>query len=173
MTFSQILNYFIALCLFRAGPADAPPSSRLLAQTLGGYIGVGWLVALIQLEMVQGLLSSLVDVALLIGMTGGLLAVRGYSGRLQQTMIALGGAGIILGALALPLLLSLHAAQQTNLPPPGLVPLLLLGLMLWSLAITAHIMRQALSASFTVGVLVAVIYALISIKVMNFLFPPI
>jgi hypothetical protein len=171
MPFSQILRYFIALCLLRAGPADAPPSSRLLAQTLGAYLGVGWLVALLHLELAQGLLSSLVDVALLIGMTGALLAARGYPGRLQQTLIALGGAGIILGTLALLLLLWLEAAQQAGLPPPGLVPLLLFGLMLWSLAITAHIMRQALSVSFTVGILVAVIYAFVSIKVMNFLFP--
>ncbi|KFI21999.1 hypothetical protein [Nitrosococcus oceani] len=166
-----MLRYFIALCLLRASPADAPPSSGLLTQTLLAYLGIGWLISMLHLEFANGLLSSLVDTVLLIGMTGGLLAVRGYKSRLQQTLIALMGAGIILGILAFPLLLWLNAAQQAELPP-GLVSLLLLVLMIWSLAVTAHIMRQALSVSFTVGILVAVIYALVSIRVMDFLFPP-
>ncbi|ADE15449.1 conserved hypothetical protein [Nitrosococcus halophilus Nc 4] len=166
-----MLRYFLSLCLLRSGPADAPPSSALLTQTLLAYLGIGWLISMLHLEFVDGLLSSTVDTVLLIGMTGGLLAVRGYTARLQQTLIALTGAGIILGILALPLLLWLDAAQQAGLPP-GVVSLLLFGLMIWSLAVTAHIMRQALSVSFTVGVLIAVIYALVSIQVMNFLFPP-
>ncbi|QBQ54637.1 hypothetical protein [Nitrosococcus wardiae] len=166
-----MLRYFVSLCLLRSGPADAPPSSVLLTQTLLAYLGIGWLISILHLEFADGLLSSAVDTALLIGMTGGLLAVRGYGARLQQTLIALTGAGIILGVLALPLLLWLDAAQQAGLPP-GVVSLLLFGLMIWSLAVTAHIMRQALSVSFTVGILIAVIYALVSIQVMNFLFPP-
>jgi hypothetical protein len=118
----------------------------------------------------EGLLSSLVDTALLMGMAGGLLAARGYMARLQQTLIALMGAGILLGVLALPLLLWLDTAAQQVGFSPGLAALLLSGFMIWNIAITAHIMRQALSVSFTVGVLVAVIYALVSIQVMNFLF---
>lgn len=170
MIFSQILRYFISLCLLRAGPAEAPPSSRLLTQTLLGYLAVGWLVASLRLEIAEGLLSSAVDTALLIGMAGGLLAVRGYLARLQQTLIALTGSAIILGMLAWPLLRWISTAQQVGLSP-GIGSLLLLGLMLWSLAITAHIMRHALSVSFTVGGLIAVLYAFASIRVMAFLFP--
>lgn len=166
-----MLRYFIGLCLLRTGPVDAPPSSGLFTQTLLAYLGIGWLISMLHLEFANGLLSSLVDTILLIGMTGGLLAVRGYKARLQQTLIALMGAGIILGILAFPLLLWLDTARQTGLSP-GLVSLLLLGLMIWSLAVTAHIMRQALSLSFTAGILVAVVYALVSIRVMDFLFPP-
>jgi hypothetical protein len=125
---------------------------------------------MLHLGLAEGLLSTLVDATLLIGITGGLLAIRGYMARLQQTLIALMGAGILLEILALPLLLWLNTvAQQTGLPP-RLASLLLLGLMIWSIAVTAHIMRQALSVSFTVGVLVSVMYALVSIQVMNFLF---
>jgi hypothetical protein len=165
-----MLRYFVSLCLLRSGPADAPPSSSLLVQTLLAYLSIGWLISMLHLELAEGLLSTLVDATLLIGMTGVLLAVRGYKARLQQTLIALMGAGILLGVLALPLLLWLKiVAQQAGLSP-RLASLLLIGLMMWSIAITAHIMRQALSVSFTVGVLVAVIYALVSIQVMNFLF---
>lgn len=172
MILFQMLRYFVSLCLLRTGPAEAPLSSRRLTQTLLAYLTVGWFVSLLHLEPAEGLLSSVVDAALLIGMTGGLLAVRGYLARLQQTLIALAGAGIILGALAWPLLLWVNAVQQAGLSP-GMESLLLLGLMIWSLVVTAHIMRHALSVSFTVGILVAVLYAFISIRVMTFLFPPI
>lgn len=166
-----MLRYFISLCLLRAGPADAPPSSALLIQTLLAYLGIGCVISMLHLEFADGLLSSLVDTSLLVGMTGGVLAVRGYTARLQQTLIALAGAGIVLGILALPLLLWLDGAQQAGVSP-GMVSLLLFALMVWSLAVTAHIMRQALSVSFPMGVLIAVIFALVSIRVMNFLFPP-
>ncbi len=172
MSLSPVLQYFFALCLLRTGPAKAPPSSRLLAQTLLGYLAAGWLVASLHLGVAESLLSSVIDAVLLIGMTGGLLAVRGYLTRLQQTLIALAGSGVILGILAWPLLLWLKMAQQAGVSP-GMGPLLLFGLMLWTLAVTAHIMRHALSVSFTVGVLIAVLYALVSIRVMTFLFPTI
>jgi hypothetical protein len=165
-----MLRYFVSLCLLRSGPADAPPSSSLLVQTLLAYLSIGWLISMLHLELAEGLLSTLVDAALLMGMTGGLLAVRGYKARLQQTLIALMGAGILLGILAFPLLLWLKIAAQQVGFSPTLASLLLIGLMIWSIAITANIMREALSVSFTVGVLVAVIYALVSIQVMNFLF---
>lgn len=165
-----MLKYFISLCLLQSGPADAPRSLNLSVQTLLAYLSIGWLISMLHLEFYEGLLSSLIDMVLLIAMTGGLLAVRGYTARLQQTLTALMGAGILLGILALPLLLWLDTtAQQTGLSP-RLASLLLIGLMMWSIAVTAHIMRQALSVTFTVGVLVAVIYALVSIQVMNFLF---
>lgn len=172
MIFLQLARYFASLCLFRAGPAQAPSSSRLLAQTLLAYLAVGWLISQLHLEPAQGFLSSLVDATLLIVMTGGLLAVRGYLARLPQTLIALAGAGIILGGLAWPVLQWINAVQQAGVPP-GMESLLLLGLMFWSLAVTAHIMRHALSVSFTVGALVAVLYAFVSMRVMTFLFPSI
>lgn len=172
MIFSQLLRYFVSLCLLRVGPAEAPSSSRLLVQTLLGYLAVGWMIASLHLGGAASILSSIMDAGLLAGMAGGLLAVRGYLARFQKTLIALAGSGILLGILAWPLLLWLSQARQAGMSPE-IGSLLLVGLMLWSLAVTAHIMRHALSVSFTVGALVSALYAFISIKVMSFLFPPI
>ena len=68
-----------------------------------------------------------------------LLQVRKLPERMPQTLSALAGTGIILGALAFGLLL--QADPEVNQPLLGLTYLLLVG---WSLAVDAHIYRHAL-----------------------------
>ncbi|WP_231910560.1 hypothetical protein [Candidatus Nitrosoglobus terrae] len=81
------------------------------------------------------------------------------------------GAGMLIEILAFSILFGLKIVAEQKGFLLGLGSLLLIGLMIWNTVITAHIMCEALSFSFTIGALVAVIYALISIQVMDFIFP--
>ncbi|BAW80006.1 hypothetical conserved protein [Candidatus Nitrosoglobus terrae] len=56
-----MLKFFIFLCLLHSGPAGAPPSSGLLAQTLLAYLSVEWLVSMLHMELAEGLLLTLID----------------------------------------------------------------------------------------------------------------
>ena len=44
--------------------------------------------------------------------------------------------------------------------------------MFWSIAVIAHILRHALSSSYAVGVLLALLYAIVSWNLGTLLFPP-
>ena len=96
-----------------------------------------------------------------------LLWIRELGARFVQTFTALMGTGAIMGVLALPLLfIQLQMGEQ-----PALIPsLLILGLMIWNLAIVGHILRHAMGAPFFVGVLLAVVFMYVSVSVMRSLF---
>ena len=47
----------------------------------------------------------------------------------------------------------------------------LLGLVIWSLVVTGHVLRRALSAPLIVGVLIAIVFYWVAISVQDALFP--
>ncbi|CAH9017187.1 hypothetical protein [Candidatus Nitrosacidococcus sp. I8] len=153
------------------GPSDAPASRRVLYQVLGIYVGVGWLISLLHLSPMQGVLSVLIDIVFVIGVTWGLLTVRGYQYRLLQTLIALVGSGVIIKILVFPLLIYLKKSTQQAGFSPDFVLSLLAGHMVWSAMIKAYIFRDALSVSLTMGILITIVYISISVKLMGFIFP--
>ena len=53
----------------------------------------------------------------------------------------------------------------------ALPSLLIVVLMVWSIAVIAHILRHALSSSYAVGILLALLYAIVSWNLGALLFP--
>jgi hypothetical protein len=156
-----LLDLFLDICLLRKGPQQVPVSPVLLRLTLVTYGISGLLVPLLDTDLPTSLLLVLVDIALLTGLTYGVLRLRGYGERLPQTLTALLGTGTLLQLLALPVLIWLDQEVAGN-GMPELPWLLWFGLFAWSIAIMAHILHHALSVSYGLGALYSVGYVLIS-----------
>ena len=72
--------------------------------------------------------------------------------------------------MAYPVSIWLHEAHQANEPAPAL-GVLLLAVLGWSLAVSAHIFRHALSAPYYIGLLIAVAFYWIAVRLLSGLFP--
>ena len=151
-------------------PQDLPPSGTLLAVVLVAHTLVGVAVAAVSLGFRQALAAGIVDTALMCGLTTGLLVLRTLRERTVQTLTALAGAGTVIGVLAYPASLWLHDAHEAN-ESSAAAGLLLLAVLGWSLAVSAHVLRHALSAPYYIGLLIAVAFYWISVRVLSGLFP--
>jgi hypothetical protein len=155
-----LFNLFLDICLFRKGPQDIPPSAVLMKLCLLGYGASGFLVLLLGTPAPVALLQILLDLVLLAGLLHLVLLLNRHPGRFEQTLTALTGTGTLLGLLALPLM---HwIVRQGTEGDTTLPSLLMLGLMVWSVAIIAHILRHALDTSVWAGALYALGYTVLS-----------
>ena len=161
---------FVYICLLRLRPQDLPSSSILLALALFAHVLMGIIVSSVNLRFAQALAAGVVDTTLLCGLTIALLMLHGLRERAIQTLTALAGAGSVIGFLAWPVSLWLHDAHAADQPSPALAGLLL-AMLGWSLAVSGHILRHALSAPYYLGLLVSVVFYWISVQILNRLFP--
>ena len=161
---------FVYLCLLRVKPQDLPSSSILLALALFAHTLMGVVVSAVNLRFSQALAAGVVDTALLCGLTLVLLILHRLRERTVQTLTALAGAGSVIGFLAWPVNLWLHNVHVAHEPSPAPVALLL-AMLGWSLAVSGHILRHALSAPYYLGLLVSVAFYWISLQILNRLFP--
>ena len=161
---------FVRICLLRMKPQDLPSSTTLLGLVLLTHTVVGVTIAGVNLRFGQALAAGVIDTALLAGLTTGLLMSCNLRARAVQTMSALAGAGTIIGFLAFPVSIWLHDAHQARVQSP-ILSLLLLAMLGWSLLVSSHVFRHALSAPFYVGVLVSIAFYWISVKILGGLFP--
>ena len=165
-----LIHPFVRICLLRMKPQDLPSSGTLLVLVLVAHTFVGVAVAAVNLRLGQAVAAGVIDTALMCGLTTGLLMLRTLRERTVQTLTALAGAGAVIGAVAYPVSLWLHDAHQANEPSPAL-GVLLFGVLGWSLAVSAHILRHAVSAPFYIGLLISVAFYWISVRILSGLFP--
>ena len=165
-----LIHPFVRICLLRMGPQDLPSSMTLLVLVLFAHTVVGVAVATVNLRFNLALAAGVVDTALLCGLTTALLMLYTLRERIVQTLTALAGAGTVIGFLAYPVNLWLHDAHQASRESPALA-LLLFVVVGWSFAVSAHVLRHALSAPFYLGLLVSVAFYWISVNVLGSLFP--
>lgn len=150
MTGRFILSLLDMLRL-RSGPQDMPGGWFIAAGLSLAYLGQGMVTDQIMGDA-DGLPRSLVAIGVQFGIVFLLLNLRGYPLRVPQTFSALAGTGFIFGLLALLILTRVDPGKSQ--PDLALLYLILFG---WSLAVDAHIYRQALSVKFGIGVLMAVL----------------
>ncbi len=154
-----LLTVFWDIALWRRGPRDLPPSRGLLAVTAFLYLVTSALQSLLIDGPTLAVARGVADLGFTAGVFWLCLAIgrRGY--RLRQTLIAVFGTGTL---LALPMIAVFMAADAAGPDGPvaGAIKLLLLPLLVWSLAVLAHIVRRALEAPLVTGVAVATTYYL-------------
>lgn len=160
LALSKLLKIFIDICMLRAKPEDVPSSANLLGAALVAYALVSLALASASLPLHNALLYALADTLILSLITHTLLLLRRLPARLVQTLTALAGTGTLFGLAALPF------THLSELSP------VLFSLLIWSVAVTAHILRHALSVSFMMGVLASFGYLFVALMVMGALFPP-
>jgi hypothetical protein len=162
-----LLKLFLDICLFRKGPQDAPASPALLKLALSAYFLVGLLLAILEAHWLEGILQVLLEAAMLLGFAWASLMAAGKTSRWLQTAIAMLGTDALVSSFAIPLDAVLLASPQA-----GLLHLLLLLLMLWHIAVVAHILRHALSQALAVGLGLSIAYVFFSVQVLILLFGP-
>ena len=148
----RFISFLFDVCLFRAGPEDAPPGTTwtLLAALL--YLGVGlWSFSAID-RAIPPLLPTLQSMAVL---SAGVAIVLGASQqlpRLPQSLTTLFGTSALINVLATAVTELGVTGEQISAP----AALTILVLFFWGLGIDGHIFRRALDSGFGTGLVVAV-----------------
>ncbi len=165
-----LVHPFVQLALLRNRPQDLPWSPLLLALVLAAHALLGVVLFSFRLPLAQALGAGLAGSALLAVMTVSLLAVNRLMPRAVQTLTALAGADVVVGIAALPVTAWLHGDLEGGAASglPGLLYLVLLG---WNLAVAGHVLRHALDAPLALGVVIALVFYVLSVSVLNGMFP--
>lgn len=162
----KILNLFVDICFFRRGPQDLPASQTILLASVAAYAASGLLVLPTEMPFSIRFLHTGTDVLLLFGLTWLLLTLRGMLARLPQTIGALAGTGTLLQLVAWPLVTWLTRGPP-NGEQVGWPMLLFVALFGWSIAVTAHIIRQAIEVNRAQSLLIVMVYLVASIFLTN------
>ncbi len=165
-----IVHPFVQLALLRIRPQDLPHSTLLMGLALGAHLLLGVMLFAFRLPPLQALMAAATGTVLLCAMTVSLLYLNRLQARILQTLTALAGADVVVGMAALPVTAWLHGSLDDGAASgmPGLLFLLLLG---WNLAVAGHVLRHALSAPLPLGIVIALVFYVLSVTVMQALFP--
>ena len=170
---NQYWRPFLQICLFRGGPQDVPASHGLMGIALLIYMLLGVVLSSLEFSWIASIGRIALDTLLMALVVWSLLAWRNHRGRFVQTFSALLGTGAILSLIAWPIMLWLFAAGEQDGQAGAAVPAMLwLVIVFWSLGITGHIFRHALNISFPLGTLIAVLYVIMAIYLLNAIFVP-
>ena len=158
------------IALWRRGPRDLPPSRGLLAVTALLYTASSAVQSLLIDGPALALARGLADLGFTAAAFWLCLAIGRRGHRLPQTLIAVFGTGTLL-ALPMIAIFLLAEALGPDGPVAGAVKLLLLPLLVWGIAVLAHIVRQALEAPLVTGVAVSTTYYLVGYLFIERLLP--
>lgn len=159
-----IVLRFLEICFFKAGPADIPASTWLLKFSLLGYFMISVVVNSFENGFFISISGAIVEVLVLLIVMNVLLQLTRYSHRFQQAVTAMAGTSCCIGIIALPVMLLFHfLAGGVDVRITVLSVWLMILLMLWNLAVTTHIFKQAMSLSTAAAVTTTVIYTVIMI----------
>ncbi|MGE5624596.1 MAG: hypothetical protein ACM3ZT_03510 [Bacillota bacterium] len=165
-----VLLSFLDVFLLRAGPQAFPRSRVLLTVCLLAYlltdVVVDWLQGYSAVPMVLGSVFDCGYWLLAFTLTLGAWSVLP---RLEQTLSAWFGAGLLFNIIDLPL-----AGIARLFPNPDVqawlnLPVFLL--ILWSMAVMAHLLHDALRSHYALAVVVAAVTGTINILLSLYLFP--
>lgn len=165
-----LVRPFVEICVLRRGPQDLPVSTLLLGIMLVAHTVSSILLSAVTLNVWKALMAGITDTLLVALLTGSLLYVYRLQARIVQTLTAMTGTGAIITLVAIPLFTWLQSGQQAGQGSP-LAALLVLGIIAWSLGVSGHILRHALSIPYFLGILIAFAFFWISHTVFNALFP--
>ncbi len=165
-----LFTSFVEICLFRRGPQDLPASGFFLGIIFAISILISFLLNLINLPIQHTALAVMINVLIVVSITWLILKLYNKPMRFVQTLTAQMGAGIIISVVATPVIVMLAYAEDHNINMTAPV-MLWFGLFIWELAVTAHILRHALSTTFIQGFLMSILYPLIYFQLTDFLIP--
>ena len=162
----KLTEAFWKICLLQLRPQDLPASGFLVGFSVGLYVLINTIGAALTLGPMTAIVATAFHTALLLGLTYLILWARELTPRYNQTVSALAGSNVVLTFIALPMLIWQQQSQDPALAPA----FIMLGLMIWNLAIVGHILRHALNVHFLIGTVLAVLYMYISVSIGQMLF---
>lgn len=157
--------------LLRRAPQDDAYSPLALALALCAYLCVDLLQAASSSAWRVAWAITLADTLLMVLFTWAVLQLAGKPVRLVQTLTALAGTGVLLGLVGVPLVWHAAQAHQAGASTASVVVLGWMVLLVWSIAVQAHIFRHALSTRFGYGLMLAGLHSVIAVVTLESLFP--
>lgn len=155
VSFLSVLKWILRLCLLRAGPQDMPASRGWLFASLGGYTLLSAVNVLPLYSWGNALGQAVIETAVLIAWTYGALMLAHHPRRVEQTLIAVAGAGCVMGIVLTPQVYTLFRAEASGSPAPFTSFAYLLTVA-WALAVFGRIFQHALDLKQAwLGVMVA------------------
>ena len=163
----KLLELFWLIARRKLGPEDVPSSLFLLQSTVFAYM-----VLQVPLLWRQGSItvaagiSVVADVVFVFLFAWVLLRITGKLPRYLQTMTAFFGTGSVITILALPITyfyLSIPEGSELLVLPF----LALIGIVIWSVIVNAHIFSRAISRSLFEGVAIALLYFVINFQLLE------
>lgn len=165
-----LVRPFLEICILRKGPQDLPASGLLLGIAVCAHTLTSILLSVVTLSGWRAIFAGITDTLLVMILTGTLLYAHRQKARIVQTLTAMTGTGAIITLVAIPIFNWLHGIQASGEGSP-LAGLLVLGLIAWSLGVSGHILRHALSIPYFLGIFIAFVFFWISHSVFTTLFP--
>ena len=153
---NQLFDYVIRLCRFEAGPQDGP-SIPVAAMVLYGITGFLQTAAVLPSAMAAWQMV-LAEAVMLLVASAVLLGALQKPKRWPQTITALALSGSFFNVLALIAVLA---------SPAALLPMLALGLVIWSLVVSANILRHATEQPFILAVAMMLAYQVLVFSVLK------
>jgi len=157
-------------CLLRRAPQDDPLSYSALQWAIVAYVLMDLLQARASSDWPVSMGMTLLDTLVMLLFAWAVLLLMKKSARLVQTLTALAGTGTVLGMLGLPLILQATRTQAED-GPAGILVLGWLLMLVWGIAVQAHIFRHALSTRYGTGLLVAGLHTVLIVSLVEALFP--
>ena len=149
----RFISFLFDVCLFRAGPEDAPPGTAWTLIAAGLYLAAGlWSFGAVE-GQVPPLLPTLQSIAVVTAGAGIVLGASRHLPRLPQALTTLLGTGALVNTLATAVAELGIAGEQIS----AAAALAILVLFFWGLGIDAHIFRRALDSGFGTGLMVALV----------------
>jgi hypothetical protein len=159
-----LIKFFVELCLLRRPPQDLPASEMLLGLVLVADLVVGVLVGITAgLSWLTSLLQGVAELLLL------MVALYAALTQLKLRARFLQAATALLGLVAIPpLSLNPTGSQENDLAALG--AFLLLGLVIWGILVTGHILRHTFSITLGQGSAIAVAFQIVAVTLVTSLF---
>lgn len=153
--------------MLRKGPQDVPASGALFVLVLIVGMLADFLIVLDSTTVAQAILLVFVINGMTVIVVSLLLWLLGHAARLLQTLIAMLGSSLMISILQLPVILVGRIVSE----PGVMIGFLLLIFLFWSVLISAHIFRHALSIHFIPAGVLAIGYLMLNITVFKLLIP--
>jgi hypothetical protein len=150
------------LCQFRRGPEDMPHSPALLAVLIAASLLIDIASGSVIGVENDRVAHVLVSTTLILALAWVALAMRRLGHRYVQTASALVACSIAFSLLVLPLAWLAGPPPAPPATPPPMQTLLwtlMLGIVVWNLAVNAHIVRRAIEAPYGLAFAIVVAWA--------------
>jgi len=154
------------------GPEDLPASRFLLGLVTIAYLLTGAASVSFYTDSAAAAAQQLaVDLGLTYGFFTLLLLLYRKGPRALQTLTAILGTGALLSLIALPLTawlqtVDINASEGAAAPAIGIYLVVL-----WSIAVTGHILHRALDIPYVGGLIIGVVYFVFNLATFATLFP--
>jgi hypothetical protein len=162
-----ILNLFLDLCLLRIGPQNIPAAPVLFWYTalLNILINIVILWQDPKRTLIRIIGESVLDVMILLAILHVALRWQKLNARFEQTATAILGSNVLLGCMMvlLPNDRTLGFINEISL-------LILLCLIIWQFLILGHILRHTFNMLLSQGIIIGVIYTLLSYTILGIVF---